>query len=50
MFRTSCVRHQEDHLYVQLFMVCFSFHSFMYAVYQVEGCALNLTTFNSVLH
>jgi len=24
MFRTSCVHQQEDHLYVQFFMVCFS--------------------------
>jgi len=24
MFRTLCVRHQEDHVYVHLFMVCFS--------------------------
>ena len=25
MFRTSCVHHQEDHLYMQFCMVCFSY-------------------------
>jgi len=24
MFRTSCVHHQEDYVYMQFFMVCFS--------------------------
>jgi hypothetical protein len=25
MFRTLCVHHQEDHLYIQFFMICFSY-------------------------
>jgi len=25
MFRTSCVQHQEDHLYMQFCMVCFTY-------------------------
>ena len=34
MFQISCVRHQEDHLYMQFCMVCFSY---IYVIRLVGG-------------
>jgi len=47
MFRTPCAHHQENHLYMQLCMVCFSY---LYASRVAGGRMCSILIFGLLVH